>query len=243
MTRELVDLRVGAVEAEGRELAAGARVWAGSAERAERIGFYQDLMGVSEYRAAELADMARGSEVKEQAGAERAGAERAEALSAQVWMAQRRNTEANRAAGLPDGTPGVERMGLLAPTLSREVAYELADSRDPARGVVPVDTDHVIAAGVARFVTASDGFMVDISGGAGDGQAARSLTLPPSHEQDCRWVRSLAERSQRRRDAQEAGRRSFWQNLEAERAARRELATAVRGGYAPSGTGWPEITR
>ena len=46
------------------------------------------------------ADLARQLEERTLA-VYRAGAERAEALSAQVWMAQRRNTEANRAAETP----------------------------------------------------------------------------------------------------------------------------------------------
>jgi hypothetical protein len=122
MSMELVDATLGG---DDQAMIAAARGWAASAARAEQISWYRNLTGCSEFRAAELADLAAGVEYREQAQREAEAERRRDVLESQNWLAERTAAE------------GYARAGVAPPSTPLEVARHHAAMMDDGPGRDP----------------------------------------------------------------------------------------------------------
>ena len=221
MTRELVDLRVGPVEAGERQLESAARAWAASDDRSAQIASYMDLTGCSELRAAEMADASRGVEFREERDRQAADETRRDVLEGQNWMAARQVAMDNLRAGLPEDATPIDRARLgMIPGVSDE------PSRDPR----------------APYGSASNpAFFVETSSGPVDIGYRAAQDAQRSFGQSVDGAR-LARHREQSRDSYMLIQRSQYRSRRAHRAAAAEMASAAE--RYETGTGWPgELVR
>jgi hypothetical protein len=229
---ELVDVSVGQMDADEGELRAEVSRWVDGGDRGEAIRTYVALTGCSEYRAAELADMSRAAEFREERQRQAEAEARRERAEASHWMAERATVQQ------------YARLGVTPPSSPLEVARHHAAMMDDGP-VRDASAPYGSSLNPAFFVNTSRGPVdVGFERERAHARAERSLNeaaedaliarAKAMHEDS--FMTTQISRAQSRRKA------------EALRAERAELEAAASRATQPtaSGLGWPEypeITR